>query len=154
MYITVHAAAGAAIGTLTGNPVLAFVGGFISHLILDMIPHGDEAIKRWKRFRTVRRRITAAALIDFFGVVAVLLFLVNNANQALLPGVLAGMAGSIAPDALWGFHELTGTPLLSWYRKWHSEGHDFLTKKKITLTQGFVVQIPLLMALLWFVTRA
>ncbi len=150
MYITVHAAAGAAIGTFTANPLLAFAGGFISHLILDMIPHGDERIKKWKLFRTVTMRITAAAALDFAGVIAVLLFLVNNADVALMPGILAGMAGGVAPDALWGFHELTGTPLLNWYRAWHSKGHDVITKKKITMMQGFMVQIPLLILLLWF----
>ena len=151
MYITVHAAAGAAVGTLTGNPLLAFIGGFVSHLILDMIPHGDETIKKWKLFKTIRARVTAAALLDFAGVILALLFLLNNASMAFLPGMLAGMAGGIAPDALWGFHELTGTPLLNAYRAWHSKGHDFLTKKKISMKQGFAVQIPLLVLLLWFV---
>ena len=92
MYITVHAAAGAAVGTLTGNPLLAFIGGFVSHLILDMIPHGDETIKKWKLFKTIRARVTAAALLDFAGVILALLFLLNNASMAFLPGMLAGMA--------------------------------------------------------------
>ncbi|MBI2050527.1 MAG: hypothetical protein HYT31_01860 [Parcubacteria group bacterium] len=150
MYITVHAAAGAALGTFTAHPLFAFIAGFISHLVLDMIPHGDETIKKWKLFRTVRLRIAAAALLDLIGVVLSLLFLVNNADLRFLPGMLAGMAGGIAPDALWGFHELTGTPLLNAYRAWHSKGHDFITTKKITLFQGFLVQLPLLAVFLWF----
>ncbi|OJI07646.1 hypothetical protein BK004_01015 [bacterium CG10_46_32] len=154
MFITVHAVAGAAIGATTGNPILAFIAGFISHLILDMIPHGDETISKWKLFKTVRRRIAAAAFIDFVGVMVMLVFIINNASLALLPGILAGMAGGIAPDALWGFHELTGTPLLSWYRKWHSKGHDLITKKKISMKKGFIVQLPLLVLLLWLVVRA
>lgn len=154
MYITVHAAAGAALGTLALNPILAFIGGFISHLVLDMIPHGDESIKKWKLFKTIRRRITAAAFIDSIGVVLALLYMIHNADMRLLPGILAGMAGAIAPDALWGFHELTGTPLLNWYHAWHSKGHDFITKKKISLARGFAVQVPLLILFLWLATRA
>jgi len=153
MYITVHAAAGAAIGTLTANPLLAFIGGFVSHLILDMIPHGDEEIKNWKLFKTMRRRITAAALIDFFGVVLVLIYLINHADFNILPGMLAGMAGGIAPDALWGFHELTGTPLLSWYRVWHKKEHNIITNKKISTIHGFAVQIPLLILFIWLILR-
>jgi len=151
MYITVHAAAGAALGTFTGNPIFAFIAGFISHLIMDMIPHGDEGVHKWKLFKTARRRIAAAGVIDFAGVILVLLFLVNNADMRYVPGMFAGMAGGIAPDALWGFHELTGTPLLNWYRAWHSKGHEFLTKKKISMRKGFAMQISLVLALLWFV---
>lgn len=154
MYITVHAAAGAAIGTFTGNPLLAFIGGFVSHLILDMIPHGDESIKKWKLFKTARRRIAAAAFLDLLGVMAVLVFIVNYADWRLLPLLFMGAAGGVAPDALWGFHEMTGTPLLKWYRTWHSKGHDILTRKKISLWQGLVVQIPLLALALWYITRA
>jgi hypothetical protein len=153
MYITVHAAAGAAIGTLIGSPILAFIGGFISHIILDMIPHGDEGIQNWKLFKTKRQRMAAAGLIDFFGVALLLAFLINRVDITLLPGVLAGMAGGISPDALWGFHEMTGTPLLNKYRSWHTLGHDFITKKKITIKQGFAVQLPFLISFIWFTLR-
>ena len=127
-----QAAAGAAIGTLTLNPILAFIGGFISHLILDMIPHGDEGIQKCIWFKTKMQCTIAAALIDFIGVTILLIFLINRVDIALLPSIIAGMAGGIAPDALWGFHELTKTPLLGWYRRWHTNGHNFLTKKKIS----------------------
>ncbi|MDP6571723.1 MAG: hypothetical protein QF747_02715 [Patescibacteria group bacterium] len=150
MYITVHAAAGAAIGTLTLNPILAFIGGFISHLILDMIPHGDEGIQKCIWFKTKMQCTIAAALIDFIGVTILLIFLINRVDIALLPSIIAGMAGGIAPDALWGFHELTKTPLLGWYRRWHTNGHNFLTKKKINIIQGLLVQIPFLAVFVWF----
>ena len=42
MVFTTHAITGAAIGLATGNPILAFVFGFLSHFILDSIPHFDQ----------------------------------------------------------------------------------------------------------------
>ena len=44
MFLTVHAATGILIGKYTGNIYLAFIAGFLSHLILDIIPHGDQLI--------------------------------------------------------------------------------------------------------------
>jgi hypothetical protein len=153
MYITVHAAAGAAIGTLTLNPLLAFLGGFISHLILDMIPHGDEGIKNWSWFRTKLQRTIAAALIDFTGVLILFIFLMNRIDINIMASVIAGMAGGVAPDALWGFHELTKTSLLNKYRELHTKGHDLITKKKIILIHGFIVQTPFLLFFVWFTLR-
>jgi hypothetical protein len=41
MLTTPHLLTGAAIGLATGNPVLSFAGGFVSHFVLDTIPHAD-----------------------------------------------------------------------------------------------------------------
>jgi hypothetical protein len=44
MTLTTHATLGAVIGRATGNPVLAFIFGFISHFLIDMVPHGDTGL--------------------------------------------------------------------------------------------------------------
>lgn len=41
MVASIHAAAGAALGALTGHPVAGFVTGLVSHGVLDAIPHTD-----------------------------------------------------------------------------------------------------------------
>jgi hypothetical protein len=45
MTLTTHAVAGAAVAELFPNhPVLGFIGGFLSHFLLDAIPHWDYKI--------------------------------------------------------------------------------------------------------------
>lgn len=152
MYLTVHAAAGAAIGQFIANPWLAFVLGFFSHFILDIIPHGDEGIKHWKLFKTNLQRIAAATIIDFLILSAMACYWLINSSIAEFPGMLYGMAGAVLPDTLWGFHEITGTPLLNWYSKLHSNLHHIF-KKPLALRHGFLIQIPLLALLTWLIIK-
>jgi hypothetical protein len=42
MMFTPHALVGAAIGSVVPSPIAAFIGGFISHHLLDMMPHFDQ----------------------------------------------------------------------------------------------------------------
>jgi len=48
MFLTIHAAAGLIIGKYIHNPPLAFLAGFLSHLILDAIPHDPRYSKKWR----------------------------------------------------------------------------------------------------------
>ncbi|MFA5050645.1 MAG: hypothetical protein WC499_00825 [Patescibacteria group bacterium] len=50
MTLTVHTAVGIFIGKYASNPFLAFLFGFLSHFLLDAIPHVDEGIFIQKYF--------------------------------------------------------------------------------------------------------
>lgn len=153
MYITTHAAAGAAIGQFISPIWLAFILGFISHLVLDMIPHGDEWIKNWKLFRTRMQRTAAASLIDLIGVIIMTIYWINHSDISQLAPMLAAIAGAIAPDALWGLYELTKSPILAWYRTMHTKTHHLFFKTKLTIIQGFLLQIPLIIILTWIIAK-
>lgn len=153
MFLTVHAAAAAAVGQFIDSPPLAFLAGFASHFVLDTIPHGDESIRHWRAFKTPRQRIAAAALIDFSILLVMTILWLSRSPVANFPSMVYAMAGSILPDALWGLHELTQTPLLSWYERSHGAVHRLLTKKQITMRQGFLIQVPLLILLTWLIVR-
>lgn len=153
MYLTIHAAIGGAIGQFIGQPALAFAIGFISHLISDGIPHGDEDIIKWKLFKSNLAKMAAAAGIDFICLTAMAVYWLSVTPLSQMTGLLYGMAGAIAPDALWGLHELTKTPLLNWYRDLHTKGHYLFTHKHLTILQGFAVQIPLLMIMTWVIVK-
>lgn len=143
MFLTVHAAAGAVIGQYINEPALAFLVGFASHFILDIIPHGDESIARWSWFKTHMQRTAAATLIDFFCLVSIALIWIKYTDISQLSGLFYGLTGAMLPDALWGFNELTETPLLNWYSRLHSNLHRIFSVK-ITFKQGLLVQIPIL----------
>lgn len=51
MLFTTHSVVGAAIGAATGNPYTGFLGGFLSHHLMDALPHFDQG-----SFRTIERR--------------------------------------------------------------------------------------------------
>jgi len=153
MYMTVHAAAGAVVGQFMPSVLLAFIAGFASHFVLDMIPHGDEWIKDWKLFRTHMQRTVAASLIDLFGVIIMITYWINHSDISNLPYLLAGIAGAIAPDALWGLYELTKSPVLKWYRKIHTISHHLIFKAKLSIWQGFLLQGVLLAILTWIITN-
>ena len=65
MYLTAHSSAGVLIAAKVVNPWLAFVLGFLSHYVLDMIPHGEENIFDKTYHRINYRNLTKALLIDF-----------------------------------------------------------------------------------------
>lgn len=153
MYITVHSAAGAALGQFIPSAPLAFAIGFCSHIILDMIPHGDEWIKTWKIFKTQMQRTVAASFIDFIGVIIMSVYWINYSSISDLPYLLSGIAGAIAPDALWGLYELTKTPILSWYRKFHTFAHHAIFKKELSFSKGLLIQLPILIICTWIISK-
>ncbi|MBI4449891.1 hypothetical protein HY634_02425 [Candidatus Uhrbacteria bacterium] len=107
MFLTVHATAGALVGGWTGNPLVAFALGIVSHIILDIIPHGDEHIAPECTGPTCTHReeirfLLRLAIMDAIvmsGVLATVLYpwipLPSNA-------VLAGIFGSVLPDLIQG----------------------------------------------------
>jgi len=52
MIISPHFIAGAAVGKLTGNPILAVVIGFVFHFVMDMVPHWNYGYKSLKKIKT------------------------------------------------------------------------------------------------------
>jgi len=97
--------------------------------------------------------MAAAAGIDFICLTAIAVYWLSGTPLEQMNGLLYGMAGGIAPDALWGFHQLTKTPLLNWYRDFHTKFHYLFTRRHITILQGFAVQIPLLAIMTWIIVK-
>ena len=89
---------GLVIGTLSPNPMVAFAGGLISHLITDAIPHLDA---RSFRAKSTRKEIwpsdVVIGVID--GAIATALF-VYMARHGATPTVLMGAIGGVFPDIM------------------------------------------------------
>ncbi len=149
MLLTVHATAGALIGQQISNPLLAFFLAFISHFILDIIPHGDQDwIEEYKgnQKSKVRKIVTLVAL----DVLALFVLLISkyffNAFAPTL-NIVAGIMGSVLPDLLVGIHELSEKQFKRFYR-FHFAMHD-LIKIQPSTTSGLFLQIIVLGALLY-----
>ena len=92
MLIFPHAVAGAVIGENIGSDFLAFGLGFLSHFVLDAIPHFDTTDEgRWTK------RQIALAVADLGIGVVVLWYFLPEINQS---GYFWGIFGAILPDLM------------------------------------------------------
>ncbi len=147
MTLTTHATLGAVIGHAVGTPVLAFVFGFISHFLIDMIPHGDTGLS--DNFRVLKRkRKQAVAYVAVDAVVAIffVLLLANTRDIDSVRTFTWGIIGGVLPDFLVGVYEITKTPLLRWFNTLHFAFHDFFVKRKgdVPLYYALMAQIVLI----------
>ncbi len=149
MLLTVHATTGALIGQQINNPILAFVLAFISHFVLDVIPHGDQDwIEEYKGDQKAKaKKIISIVVID---VVILMILLVSkyfygdSINQGL--NIASGILGGLLPDFLVVCHELSDKLFKNFYR-FHFFIHD-LIKVKPTIFQGVTFQIVITAILL------
>lgn len=149
MTLTTHAAIGAAIGSFVGNPALGFALGVSSHLLVDMIPHGDSVVLTAYKVKKKKKAGVAYVMVDAAIAIMFLMFLVaiDHAGQATSSlAFAAAVMGSVLPDLLTGLHELYPTKIGHRYYTFHFFFHDFVTKR-----YGDVPLIPALVAQAVFV---
>jgi len=101
MTITPHILAGAALATATKSLPVAFLLGFVSHFVLDAIPHldpgtffaipGDED-KPWPAW------VYITAILEFIITMAVFIILFNNRSDFAIISV--GALGGISVDII------------------------------------------------------
>ena len=147
MTLTTHATLGAVIGHATGNPILAFIFGFISHFLIDMVPHGDTGISDNFRIHKCRRKQAIAyVMVDAIFAIFFVLLLANTRDIISVRNFSWGIIGGVLPDLVVGIYEITKTPLLTWFNKLHFFFHDFFTKRKgdVPLYYAILAQIVLI----------
>ena len=149
MLMTVHAIVGAAIGQQVDNIYLSFIIGFLSHFVLDLIPHGDsELIDGYYKKEKVRKMI-GLVVIDAIAmaVLILLLFSYKSADFTNKYSVIFGILGSILPDFIVGIAELSKKHFQNFYR-FHTQIHTYIKKINPTLFDGVIMQIIVLLLLM------
>lgn len=146
MYLSVHGTAALVVAQASPNPLFAFIFGIASHLILDLIPHGDEFIVHgFSKQKAMRRRL-GAAMLDTI----VLLFLLATyyVSTPTINLTITGWAlvGALLPDFLEAVYLITEWKPLEPWHNWHESLHDFF-KHHLHWTQGVIVQVMVLTAL-------
>lgn len=126
MFLVVHASAGAVLGSYIGVPAPAAALGFLSHFLLDIIPHGDETLG--KQFIDAKRHGWLAVLAVLDAVAALSLV-----SLVTLSGVLpnptaafAGAVGAMIPDILSGFTIVSKDKFLPDFDRLHERNHRLL----------------------------
>lgn len=174
MLFTSHAIVGAAVGAAAGDPLYGFLGGIVSHHVLDAIPHFDQGTFRVKKEgarylgRTAEydeRHFTDRDWAILFAdwAVSVLIF---NALVWFLPfeyllPMFAGTLGGLLPDIvdsspLWSKKLRAQSGLVRAYHKFHSFFHWTVSLRRLWL--GIATQAALLAVslayLLGYLTRS
>lgn len=152
MFLTIHGAAGAIIGLQTNNIWLAFFLGWISHYLLDMIPHGDEKMiadhhnVSWQEIKKIAR----IGSIDGLTMLFLLGGLLYSGRRPLDLAVLAGVGGGVLPDFLNAFYQLLKFKWLKRHYDFHLKIHGVLDRFVVSFKTGLAVQAAILAILIWW----
>ena len=159
MFITVHAAAGAIVGTQVSNPFIAFAIGVILHFIMDIIPHGDRELGK-RFFGLLNKKLSeeeklkslaAYGMMDYIVLIFFLLYSIKNFYFAKDDSVVWAIIGSILPDLLVAMYMLTKSRWLKWFFDFHHWVHHLVIghlKNDIHLKTGIAMQIIIFAVLL------
>ena len=111
-----HEVIGGVIGQELGNPYWAFLFGFLSHLLMDKIPHYFPKETKNKAIFTICEIIMALGLMVFF---------LQNGFPLSDTSFWAGLAGGVIMDVLF-----VGVPALkkSKIGRWHSARQRHISK--------------------------
>ncbi len=124
MFVTTHAAIGALVGAVVPSPTAAFSLGFLSHFLVDRIPHGDEHMLDGYKSGDKIKRAVAYVSIDAVIAMYVTLLILSNAPAHLHAAMKWGLIGSILPDLLVGVYEVTKIgPFFRRFTAYHHKNH-------------------------------
>lgn len=140
MLLPVHAAIGGLIAErFTGTPFLALVFGFLSHFILDRVPHNDN-VKINKQNEPALRLFVAGQIAASFLLMS---FWLRWLGPRHAQAIILGMFGAILPDGLWGVYEQWKIKHLKWFYNLHNFFHAQyrISKKKALLGQVIIIII-------------
>lgn len=153
MFSPVHIVAGMALAkVIPGGEIPVFLGGLLSHLALDAVPHGDTGIGHWVHSSPDRKtklsRLLPMSIAD--QIIALIVFLVLLRSPAFastpLPLLLAGAIGSIFPDYITGFRDLCkkALPWLETLHRFHDRCH-FRGNDPFSIRGGLIFQTLLVL---------
>ncbi|MBI2551021.1 hypothetical protein HYV73_01620 [Candidatus Uhrbacteria bacterium] len=150
MTLTTHAVMGAVIGQAVGHPVLGFTLAFATHLLIDMIPHGDSKMaENFHVHKVKQKQAIAYVMVDAITAIFIVLILANTKDVESLRAYTWGIAGGILPDLMVGAADIFKTPFLDKFHKFHFFFHNFFTKRfgDVPLAHALLAQIVFIVIL-------
>ena len=141
-------------GALFQNPVAAFGTGFVSHFLLDMVPHeqSDDLILEYPKYQdknspTVKRR-TILSLIDLLivGITIWLAWIIagTTTNQVQVFIILfSGITGGLLPDCIVMLTFFLDNTFMKWYFDMHNKIHFVISGVSVPRTFSALYQAAL-----------
>lgn len=130
MTLTTHAALGALIGSLVGNPFIGFFLGLVSHFLVDIIPHGDNMLA--DRYRVHKKKKLPMAYVTVDAAFSIIFLMIVSNYHSVAANYLAfsaAVVGSVLPDFIVGLAEIWKTKSLRAFFKFHFFIHDLWSRK-------------------------
>ncbi|MBU4347639.1 hypothetical protein KKD19_03500 [Patescibacteria group bacterium] len=149
MFLSVHTAAGIFIGKQIPNPFLAFMVGFFSHFIVDMVPHGDDELNLWLEKGGRRIKIRNVVGLDIALSSALVSAAISRVDIRCIPSILAAAFGSVLPDLVWWpwkIFEISKEKLLFKFVNFHHNLQEKF-KRNVSFKYGFAFQVLTLIGL-------
>ncbi|MGA2418153.1 MAG: hypothetical protein ABSF55_02860 [Candidatus Staskawiczbacteria bacterium] len=152
MILLVHLLLGALIGKEINNPILAIILAFLSHYLLDFLPHTEYDIENITK-RQWRKAVSQIikALLDFCSGI-MLIFLFSNpalpAGRQAIIYVCAFFA--ILPDGLSFLSSFSKNKILQKHLELHHEKIHFLRNKKISKFWRVFSQVAVAVICIYF----
>lgn len=160
MFLAVHAVVGAISGNAAPDPVSALTVGFLSHFLVDLVPHGDEHMyEGYKNGARVRRAILYIAC-DVIATLVLIAMLFIEQDFFSTRNVALGIVGGLLPDLLVGLYEMGQPKALRSFHRFHMRNHHFLIKRlrkferDIPMRYGLLLQGVVLSVLIRTVWRS
>lgn len=149
MFLATHAVAGAIIGRASPNPIIAFLGGFISHFLMDMVPHGDSNLYDNYQNKQHVKRALAYVTIDAIATAYLIIGIRETHRFDDGLNVSAGIFGGLLPDLLIGFYNILKPKWLLWFHNLHFFFHNYVVSRKrdVSFAAGLSLQIIILLIL-------
>lgn len=171
MFLTTHAAAGLFLSQQFDNPYLVFGTSFLSHFLLDFIPHGDENLYGNYTLPGHRqyRRAVFVNLVDVTALVGLTLWSIGQQDLPNTSLMMIGILGSILPDFLNHFFPIVHQRLSwLWLVRWlyamtkpmglryfvrtqnwiHHALHHEIIRSDVSFRTGFIIQSLFIIGLL------
>ena len=153
MFLTVHTAFAILIAKYSSSIILAFIFGWVSHYLLDAIPHGDKELGEWLEKKQLNKifivTITDAIIaINFIG-----LIIFWGKFNIPLHFIWAATAGAVLPDLINAFDLLAKPRFLEIPNRVHYFFHNLIENKitkPFSLKYGLVLQIIVLAIIFYF----
>lgn len=127
MILLVHLLFGAAVGTIIKNIPLAIILAFISHYLLDLLPHNEYPIEKdWEKHWYLTSKNFSKVAIDFL--IGLGLIFMFSKNQPIM--YVCAFIATI-PDGLTILADFLPNKILEAHRYFHEKKVHFLKYKKI-----------------------
>ncbi len=110
-----HVLTGTAIGLASRQPLIVAPLAFLSHFVIDAVPHFDH----YGFAKPGSKRFWVIWSIDAIACIGTLAFLCFSRPE-YIAGILVGGVSAELPDALWAYYFMRKTPPKHWFFDFHN----------------------------------
>lgn len=123
------------------HPVLAGLAGFVSHFVIDIIPHGDEVAVGERLMKPGGVKwLMVLFVLDFAAAVLLVSALVITGFATNTYGAFIGAVSALLPDVLSGFTYVSKKKLWPGFDRFHGWNHR-LSGVTVSIGVGGCIQL-------------